>query len=100
MGGPLRGRRSALFFFDGSMVFGNADGPSLLQCRAGPWSVPAWASTKVEPYPEEKASDDWCPRPTTTARICLRSDLFAFGCGRSLLLVEIVWRVGRLHVTG
>src|SRR5688572_25837765 len=33
------------------------DHPSLLQCRAGPWSAPTWASTKVEPYPEEKASD-------------------------------------------
>ena len=35
------------------------DRPSLLQCRAGPWSVPTWASTKVEPYPEEKPSSNW-----------------------------------------
>ena len=32
---------------------------AFLQCRAGPWSEPAWASTKVEPYPEAKASGDW-----------------------------------------
>src|SRR5688500_17702965 len=49
----------------------NTDRLSLLQCRAGPWSEPTWASTKVEPYPEANASGDWynseCARTLRTS---------------------------------